>query len=100
MEDVVKMVDHAAGQGDRWLMLGVLVVLFLFVGVALRYMVSFLEKLQAQSATDRELHRQSIEGIVDKYHELTTSIKVEMQGHTSAIRENTAVLQRLLEQRR
>ena len=93
MNDLIKTADYASQQTDRWMFVACLIVLLLFLGMAFRWFVKLLERKEVEAAADREMHRKSIEAIVTNYYEATTK-------HTDAIRENTAVLQRLLEQRR
>ena len=93
MNEVVKVVDHVANQPDRYMFVGILIVLMLFVYIVLQDQKKLIATLQDECAKDRELYRESIEGIANKYHEVTSEMKDEM-------RKNTSMLERLLEHRR
>jgi len=92
MEEVVKVVDHVANQPDRYMFVGILIVLMLFVYIVLQDQKKLIATLQDECAKDRDLHRKSIEDIAKKYHEVTSEMKTEME-------RNTDMLKRLLEAR-
>jgi len=93
MNDLIKTADYAAQQTDRWMFVACLIVLLLFLGMAFRWFVKLLERKEVEAASDREMHRKSIEAIVSNYYEATNK-------HTEAVNQMSRVVQMLVEKMR
>jgi len=62
--ELIKGVDHAAAQDDRWLFIASLVLLGLFGVWVVRYFVKQHERLLDNHKQSRECYQESLRGVV------------------------------------
>lgn len=99
--DMVNLVNAAAKENDRWLMVAMLVAILASAFFAVRWLAGALEKLEAKGAAER---RELVDSYNAERKERFEAMKKLQEESTSVIRDNTEayarnrdVLDRVLE---
>lgn len=87
-EAALTAVNHAAAQNDRWLFIGTLVVLGLFVIGVARYFMKQHQQLIDDHKASRDKSQAVIETIVEKQNETSQEITKVLALNTNAMQQN------------
>src|SRR5436190_20162165 len=85
--ELVKSVDHAAAQNDRWLFVASLVLLSLFGVWVVRYFVKQHERILEHHTQSRECYQESLRGVVAEQSATNAKLVVCMNHNTKILEE-------------
>ena len=97
--DFLKAVDHAAGMNDRWLFLAALLLLLVFCGATIYWLVRQLQTVIAESKASQEAHHNALADMVKTQNEMSLKLAVCIDRNTAALEKCTFELQRIQEKR-
>src|SRR6185295_16143453 len=83
--DVIRSVDHAAAQNDRWLFIASLVLLGLFGLWVMRYFVKQHERLLADHKQSRECYQESLRGVVAEQSATNAKLVTCLENNTKVL---------------
>jgi len=83
--ELIKSVDHAAAQNDRWLFIASLVLLGLFGVWVVRYFVKQHERLLEHHTQSRECYQESLRGVVAEQSATNAKLVVCMENNTHVL---------------
>ena len=86
MEPIIKMTDHAAAQGDRWLFVFLLIFLLVFCGLFFRWLLK-----------DREAVVKRLTEITDKHIAQTATLAEVVTLNSRVVDNNTNALKEFTE---
>src|ERR1043166_34770 len=85
--DVIRSVDHAAAQNDRWLFIASLVLLGLFGVWVVRYFVKQHERLLEDHKQSRECYQESLRGVVAEQSATNAKLVTCLENNTKVLEE-------------
>ena len=85
--ELIKGVDHAAAQNDRWLFIATLVLLGLFGVWVVRYFVRQHERLLEHHTQSRECYQESLRGVVAEQSATNAKLVICLDNNTQALEE-------------
>ncbi len=97
--DLVKIVDHAAGMNDRWLILAAFCLLLVGCGAVIYWLVKQLQSIIADHRRLREAHHEALAQIIEKQNETALKLAVCIDRNTVALQECAFELRRFQEQK-
>ena len=83
--DVIRSVDHAAAQNDRWLFIASLVLLGLFGVWVVRYFVKQHERLLEDHKQSRECYQESLRGVVAEQSATNAKLVTCLENNTKVL---------------
>ena len=83
--DLIKSVDHAAAQNDRWLFIASLVLLGLFGVWVMRYFVKQHERLLEDHKQSRECYQESLRGVVAEQSTTNAKLVICLDNNTKIL---------------
>jgi len=89
--DTLEMINHAARQSDRWLMVFMLAAVLACAYFAVKWLAGALERLEAKGAAER---KELIEAYAKERTERFDILRKLQEESTTVIRENTEAYSR------
>ena len=83
--ELIKSVDHAAAQNDRWLFIASLVLLGLFGLWVMRYFVKQHERLLEHHTQSRECYQESLRGVVAEQSATNAKLVTCLENNTRVL---------------
>ena len=83
--ELIKSVDHAAAQNDRWLFIASLVLLGLFGLWVMRYFVRQHERLLEDHRQSRECYQESLRGVVAEQSAMNAKLVTCLENNTQVL---------------
>lgn len=101
--EVVKVIDRASTAGDRWLFIAALVILLIFVGLVIKWLVNHIETKDARIEAKEKEHDQRLkdreaatkaerDGERTAFLTVIEGLKAEVASQTEQIRKLTDVV--------
>src|SRR5205085_3842167 len=84
---LIKTVDHAAAQNDRWLFIASLLLLGLFGVWVMRYFVKQHERLVEDHKQARECYQESLRGVVSEQSAMNARLVICLDNNTKALEQ-------------
>jgi phosphotransferase system glucose/maltose/N-acetylglucosamine-specific IIC component len=75
VEDVSKVVTYASNQSDRWLFIAVLVVLLMFAGMVIRWLVTQMREQRASHEAQQKESMEQFKQVVVVLHDATEVLR-------------------------
>ena len=97
--EVIKVVDHAAGKDDRWLFLAAFCLLLILCGIVIYWLVKQLQAVIADHIQLRDEHHGALTQIINTQNETALKLAVCIDRNTAALQE-CAVELRLIRERK
>lgn len=94
IQELLKVVDVASRQSDRWLFLAALIVLMVFTYFVIRWLVSELGRSRESYQIELDKHRIEMTRMLNEQSALSVNLKVSLDRNTDALRVNNALLER------
>ena len=85
--EIIRGVDHAAAQDDRWLFLASLALLGMFGVWVVRYFVKQHERLLDDHKESRECYQESLRGVVAEQSATNAKLVVCLDNNTKILEE-------------
>lgn len=86
MTEIFQAADIASRQTDRWLFLCAAIILFVFAGAVIRWLVKEL-------SSSRAAYHTTLRSVIDEQTKLSIDLKLSLDRNTEALRANSRLLE-------
>jgi type VI protein secretion system component VasK len=96
-DEFLNVVDHAAGQDDRWLFLAAFCLLLALCAVVIYWLVRHLQAMIAEHKALQAEHSATLRAVLATQNETSLKLAVCIERNTAALEECSAELRRFRE---